>query len=195
MKRFGLLIVATLALAACDLISSDVELPLAPQQIGLTSINTTSGSLYRLGSGDRLAIAVFGHPDLSGEFEVDGSGEIAFPLLGQVAARGHTLEELRGVITDDLNRDFIVDPRVSVEVLNFRPFYILGQVNAPGSYPYVSGLNVRQAVAIAGGFTRRADQSEVVIVREVDNADIKYAATPNAPVLPGDTVEVRRRLF
>lgn len=195
MTRFGLLIVAAFALAACDLISSDVELPLAPQQIGLTSVNTTSGSLYRLGAGDRLAISVFGHPDLSGEFEVDGSGEIAFPLLGQVAARGHTLEELRGLITDDLNRDFIVDPRVSVEVLNFRPFYILGQVNAPGSYPYVAGLNVRQAVAIAGGFTRRADQSEVVIVREVDDADIKYAATPNAPVLPGDTVEVRRRLF
>lgn len=195
MTRFGLLIVAAAALAACDLISTDVELPLAPQQIGLTSVNTTSGSFYRLGSGDRLAISVFGHPDLSGEFEVDGSGEIAFPLLGQVPARGHTLEELRGIVADDLNRDFIVDPRVSVEVLNFRPFYILGQVNAPGSYPYVSGLNVRQAVAIAGGFTRRADQSEVVIVRDVDNADIKYAATPNAPVLPGDTVEIRRRLF
>lgn len=195
MKRIGILFAAALLLSACDLISSDVELPLAPQQIGLFSENATAGSFYRLGSGDRLAISVFGHPDLSGEFEVDASGEIAYPLLGQVSARGHTLEELRGVIGDDLNRDFIVDPRVAVEVLNFRPFYILGQVNAPGSYPYVSGLNVRQAVAIAGGFTRRADQAEVVIVREVDNGDIKYAATPNAPVLPGDTVEVRRRLF
>ncbi|MBO6781951.1 MAG: polysaccharide export protein [Alphaproteobacteria bacterium] len=195
MTRLGFLFAAALSLAACDLISTDVELPLAPQQIGLTSVNTTSSAQYRLGSGDRLAIGVFGHPDLSGEFEVDGSGEIAFPLLGQVQARGHTLEELTAIITDDLNRDFIVDPRVSVEVLNFRPFYILGQVNAPGSYPYVSGLNVRQAVAIAGGFTRRADQSEVVIVREIDDSDIKYAATPNAPVLPGDTVEVRRRLF
>lgn len=195
MKRLGILFGAALLLAACDLISSDVELPLAPQQIGLFSENATSGALYRLGSGDRLAISVFGHPDLSGEFEVDASGEIAYPLLGQVGARGHTLEELRGIIGDDLDRDFIVDPRVSVEVLNFRPFYILGQVNAPGSYPYVSGLNVRQAVAIAGGFTRRADQAEVVIVREIENGDIKYAATPNAPVLPGDTVEVRRRLF
>lgn len=195
MKRFGILVAVAMLLAACDLISSDVELPLAPQQIGLFSENATSGAQYRLGSGDRLAISVFGHPDLSGEFEVDASGEIAYPLLGQVSARGHTLEELRGIISDDLNRDFIVDPRVSVEVLNFRPFYILGQVNAPGSYPYVSGLNVRQAVAIAGGFTRRADQAEVVIVREIENGDIKYAATPNAPVLPGDTVEVRRRLF
>ncbi len=195
MTRIVLMFAAALSLAACDLISTDVELPLAPQQIGLTSLNTTASAQYRLGSGDRLAISVFGHPDLSGEFEVDGSGEIAYPLLGQVQARGHTLEELSAIITDDLNRDFIVDPRVSVEVLNFRPFYILGQVNAPGSYPYVSGLNVRQAVAIAGGFTRRADQSEVVIVREIDQTDIKYAATPNAPVLPGDTVEVRRRLF
>lgn len=195
MRHIGFLLGAMMALAACDLISTDVELPLAPEQIGLNTANATGGGSYRMGSGDRLAISVFGHPDLSGEFEVDGVGEIAYPLLGQVQASGHTLEELRGIISDDLNRDFVVEPRVSVEVLNFRPFYILGQVNAPGSYPYLAGLNVRQAVAIAGGFTRRAEQSEVVIVRESETGDIKYAATPNAPVLPGDTVEVRRRLF
>ena len=195
MRRLATLFVAMFALTACDLISTDVELPLAPQQIGLTTANAAAGGFYRLGGGDRLAISVFGHPDLSGEFEVDGTGEIAYPLLGQVQAAGHTLEELRAIIADDLNRDFLVDPNVSVEVLNFRPFYILGQVNAPGSYPYLSGLNVRQAVAIAGGFTRRADQSEIVIVRESEVGDIKYAATPNAPVLPGDTLEVRRRLF
>ena len=125
----------------------------------------------------------------------DGTGEIAYPLLGQVTAAGHTLEEIRAIISDDLDRDFVVDPRVSVEVLNFRPFFILGQVNAPGSYPFVAGLNVRQAVAIAGGFTRRGDQSEVVIVRDSPEGRIKYRATPNAPVLPGDTIEVRRRLF
>lgn len=195
MKRFGLLIAAMFALAACDLISTDVELPLAPEGIGLQTANATSTSFYRLGSGDRLAISVFGHPDLSGEFEIDGTGEIAYPLLGQVTAAGHTLEEIRAIVTDDLNRDFVVDPRVSVEVLNFRPFFILGQVNAPGSYPFVAGLNVRQAVSIAGGFTRRADQAEVVIVRDSREGRIKYRATPNAPVLPGDTIEVRRRLF
>ena len=127
---------------------------------------------------------------------IDGYDRKRDLLVGEINRRRQALRlqtfQYRG---SRGRRDPWIDPRVSVEVLNFRPFYILGQVNAPGSYPYVSGLNVRQAVAIAGGFTRRADQSEVVIVRDVDNADIKYAATPNAPVLPGDTVEVRRRLF
>lgn len=195
MTRMVAVLAMILALAGCEVISSDVELPLAPETMGLDNASPLAGGNYRLGTGDRLAISVFGHPDLTGEFEVDSAGQIAFPLLGQVQAGGHTVEEVRAIITDDLDRDFIVEPRVAVEVLNYRPFFILGQVNAPGSYPYLNGLNVREAVAIAGGFTRRADQAEVVIVRESEGNDIKYRATPNAAVLPGDTIEVRRRLF
>ena len=114
---------------------------------------------YRLGPGDRLKITVFGQPQESGEFEVDGAGNIAYPLLGSVPAGGKTLPELRKFIRDELNAKFIVDPHVSIEVLNYRPFYIYGEVNRAGSYPYVAGLTVRRAIAIAGGFTRRAQHS------------------------------------
>lgn len=190
------MLVGMLLLSGCGFgaFGDDPELPLAPQVIGLNSGPETGGE-YRLGSGDRVQVNVFGHPDLSGEFEVDGNGLIAYPLIGQVQAGGHTVEELQGVIAVDLDRDFVVDPRISIEVLNFRPFFILGQVNQPGSYPFISGLNVRQAVAIAGGFTRRANQTQVIIVRDTEAGEMRFRATPNAAILPGDTVDVPRRLF
>lgn len=179
-------------LSACG--PSLEEFPLEPGIVGMSGANHPT-TMYRLGPGDRVAIKVFGQKDLSGEFEVDGGGQIAYPLLGQVTAGGHTVDELRAVIADDLNRDFVIEPQVNIEVLNFRPFYILGQVNAPGSYPYVNGLNVRQAIAVAGGFTRRAGQSKVILVREESDGIRRFRATLNVPVLPGDTIEVERRLF
>lgn len=187
------------ALAVCAALAGcggdgDAELPIATETLGLPQQRGELAS-YRLGAGDRITIAVFGHPDLSGEFEIDGNGLIAYPLIGQIKGGGQTVEELQAIIADDLNRQFVVDPRVAIEVMNFRPFFILGQVNAPGSYPYLSGLNVRQAVAIAGGYTRRARQDEVVIVRRDGETEKRYRATPNAPVLPGDTIEAIRRLF
>lgn len=181
------------ALAGCS-VGEDAELPITGETLGLPQQHGELPS-YRLGPGDRITIAVFGHPDLSGEFEIDGNGLIAYPLIGQVKAGDQTVEELQAIIADDLNRQFVVDPRVAIEVMNFRPFFILGQVNAPGSYPYISGLNVRQAVAIAGGFSRRARQDEVIIVRRDGSNEKRYRATPNAPVLPGDTIEAIRRLF
>lgn len=150
---------------------------------------------YRLGSGDRLDITVFGHPDVSGEFEVGGSGQVTLPLLGQVAATGLTVTELTDRIAAALDRDYLVDPQVTIEVLNYRPFYILGEVESPGSYPYVSGLSVRQAVAIAGGFTRRARESPVVVIRDTGNGRETVEVNLDAPVLPGDTIEIERRLF
>ena len=150
---------------------------------------------YRLNVGDKLNIVVFGHEDVSGEFQIDGGGNITMPLLGQVAAANRIVTQLQAEITAALDKDYIVNPRVSIEVLNYRPFYILGQVNAPGSYPYVSGMDVRQAVAIAGGFTRRARTSTVTVIRESAEGTVEIEATPDVPVLPGDTIEVERRLF
>lgn len=150
---------------------------------------------YRLGSGDRLDITVFGHPDVSGEFEVGGSGRVTLPLLGQVTAAGLTVTELTDRIAAALDRDYLVDPRVTIEVLNYRPFYILGEINSPGSYAYISGLSVRQAVAIAGGFTRRARESPVVVIRDTENGRETLEVNLDAPVLPGDTIEIERRLF
>ena len=149
---------------------------------------------YRIGPGDRLNLTVFGHSDLSGEFLVDGSGRISMPLLGQVDANNRTIAELQNDITIALDRDFIINPRVSIEVINYRPFFILGQVNNPGGYPYIEGMNVRMAVALAGGYTRRAREEPVVIIRANDPQQ-RYEGDSEALVLPGDTIEVERRLF
>ena len=150
---------------------------------------------YRLGPGDRLNIIVFGHPDVSGEFEVGGSGQVSLPLLGQVEAAGLTVTELTDRIAEALDRDYLVNPRVTIEVLSYRPFYILGEINSPGSYAYVSGLTIRQAVAIAGGFTRRARESPVVVIRDTKDGREIVEVNLDEPVLPGDTIEIKRRLF
>ncbi len=150
---------------------------------------------YRIGPGDKLNITVFGQSDLSGPVVVDGSGRISFPLLGLIDVNGKTVAELQAEITDKLNRDFLVDPKVSIEIVNHRPFFILGQVNKPGSYPYIEGMTVRMAVALAGGFTRRARESPVTLIRGGDPERKEIEADLDAPVLPGDTIQVERRLF
>lgn len=165
------------------------------QSAAVTAAGAATDSQYRLSAGDKLSIIVFGQEDVSGEFQIDGGGNITMPLLGQVAAANRTVTQLQSEITAALDKDYIVNPRVSIEVLNYRPFYILGQVNTPGSYPYVSGMDVRQAIAIAGGFTRRARTSTVKVIRETQSGTVEIDAKPDAPILPGDTIEVERRLF
>tara|TARA_R110000787_G_scaffold8786_18_gene30167 strand:- start:1212 stop:1829 length:618 start_codon:yes stop_codon:yes gene_type:complete len=150
---------------------------------------------YRLGPGDRLKVTVFDHPRSSGDFELDSLGTIAYPLLGRVEARGKTIAELQEFLRSELDKKYIVNPRVSIEVLNYRPFYIYGEVNRAGSYPYVIGLTVRRAVAIAGGFTRRAREGSAELVREGTDGTIKLIKNIDDNVLPGDIVKVERRLF
>lgn len=152
-------------------------------------------SEYRLGSGDIVRVTVFGHEDLSGEFEVGASGGIPIPLVGEVAAAGLTVQELQGAITQALQPDYLKNPRVGVDVLNYRPFYIIGEVKTPGSYPYVSGMRVVNAVALAGGFTYRADEDDILITRASDPSGAKTPADPNSVVLPGDVIEVPERFF
>ncbi|MCB9929310.1 MAG: polysaccharide export protein [Alphaproteobacteria bacterium] len=151
--------------------------------------------VYRLGSGDRIVVTVFGHEDLSGEFELDGEGRIALPLVGEVALGHRSLREAEGLVADRLKPDYLVNPRVSIQVANYRPFYILGEVKQPGSYPYVNGLTVVQAVAIAGGYTYRARQSRVSIQRARDPAAQQQGVGPDTVVLPGDIVNVPERYF
>lgn len=150
---------------------------------------------YQLASGDILKINVFGHEDISGDYEVDGTGQITFPLLGLVRAEGLTIEQLRVEVQEALNRDYLVDPRVSVEVLNYRPIYVLGQVNSPGSYGYSVGMTVRQAVALAGGYTRRADNDDMKLIRMENGIQQELEVQEEDTILPGDTLEVLRRFF
>ncbi|MBX6322665.1 MAG: polysaccharide export protein, partial [Rhodospirillaceae bacterium] len=150
---------------------------------------------YRLGPGDQIRIIVFGSEDLSGEFEVGPQGDIAYPLIGQVHAVGKTTHEVEQEITNRLKPDYLKDPRVNVEVLNYRPFFVLGEVRKPGSFPYQSGMTVQKAIALAGGFTYRAVEDEVLITRAADPSKRKVRAPVTATILPGDTIEVEERFF
>jgi len=151
---------------------------------------------YRLAAGDRVRVMVYGHEDLSGEFEVDGGGRLSLPLIRDIPAVGLSLRELEAAITEKLKPDYLRDPQVSAEVLNYRPFYIVGEVQSPGSYPYVNGMTVINAVAVAGGYTYRAKRNHVNIVRNTEAGDKEEIdATPETIVLPGDVIEVPERFF
>jgi polysaccharide export outer membrane protein len=150
---------------------------------------------YRTGSGDRLRITVFGHDDLSGEFQVDGSGNISLPLIGNVAVGDRSMDDIENAIVKKLKPDYLKNPRVNVEVVNYRPFYILGEVNNPGSYPYVNGMTVVNAIALSGGYTYRAREDKVLITRSDDPERTKKPATLETVVMPGDIIEVPERFF
>lgn len=151
---------------------------------------------YTLGSGDRVRITVYGQPELTGEFQVDGSGQLSYPLVGQVQAGGLTAKGLEQALIGKLKPNYLKNPSVSVEVLTYRPFYIVGEVRTPGSYPYVSGMTIINAVALAGGFTYRARESSFYLTRTGEDGEkTKVTATPETPVLPGDVITVRERYF
>ena len=142
---------------------------------------------YRLGAGDRLRVTVFNEPALTGEYNITPGGALAFPLIGIVNAGGRTIDAVQQDLTARLGEGYVNDPRVSVEVLNYRPFYILGEVNRPGEYPFASGMTVEQAIARAGGFTYRANEKPVFLRRQPGPGDSAVALRhPQVPVLPGD---------
>lgn len=186
-----LLAAAALVLAACGSTGGQSAGTREASPDALTQVATA----YTLGSSDRLRVTVFGHPDLSGEFEVDGSGAISLPLIGQQQALGLTTKQLEESITTTLSNGFILNPRVSAEVINYRPFYILGEVGRPGEYPYTSGLTVQNAVAAAGGFTYRANKRVIYIKSMDSDREIPYDLTPGTVVKPGDTLRVGERIF
>jgi polysaccharide export outer membrane protein len=150
---------------------------------------------YRLGAGDKLRVIVYGEDALTGEFFVSGTGKIAFPLVGDIDALGKTIPELQQAIQAKLADGYIKEPKVSAEVLNYRPFYILGEVMKPGEYPYTNGLTVLNAVATASGFTYRADTRKVFIRRATNTGEIAEPLTPTTPVEPGDTIRIGERFF
>jgi protein involved in polysaccharide export with SLBB domain len=148
-----------------------------------------------LSPGDRVQIAVFGHEDLSGEFEIDNIGRLSLPLVEDIPAQGLTLDELEHAIVDALQPEFLLNPRVTAQLISLRPFYILGEVNAPGSYPYTGDMTVMRAAAVAGGFTHRARNKKIVIRRTVDGEEIELRADQNTEIQPGDVIEVPERFF
>ena len=180
-----------LSIAACQSAPTSGPRIAAGEQVA----KQQSAIAYTLGNGDQLRITVFGQPDLSGQFEVDGTGSISLPLVGQVEALGLTTPQLESRIVEKLEGDYILNPRVSAEIINYRPYYILGEVNRPGEYPFTSGLTVMNAVAAAGGWTYRANK-KVVYIKSVDSGEEQaFELTTSTVVRPGDTLRIGERIF
>jgi polysaccharide export outer membrane protein len=150
----------------------------------------------KLGPNDRLRITVFGQPTLTGEYTLDGNGVLAFPLIGNVPAGGSTTIQLQQAIAARLEPDFLVNPNVSAEIVTRRPFYVIGEVQKPGNYPYVTDMTAVNAIAMAGGFTRRAKKNDFYIRRlDKDGKMVRMEANSGTVLQAGDTLEVRERLF
>lgn len=188
------MISALLLLAGCAT-SSGPATPVAAAPAIEASTEPSLAPAYTLGSGDQLRIIVFGEENLSGEFFVDGAGMVSLPLVGEVPAAGMTVAEFRSVLEERLADGYLNDPRVSAEVLNYRPFYILGEVEESGEYPYTDGLTVMNAVARAGGFTYRANTRVVFIKRADTNAEVEVPLNATLRVMPGDTIRIAERFF
>ncbi len=150
---------------------------------------------YRLDSGDRLRITVFEQTGLTNTYMVDQAGYISFPLVGQIPARGRTLPELEKAIAQKLQQGYLRDPDVTIEVDRYRSIFVMGEVGQPGQYSYVAGMTVQNAIAIAGGYSPRANQRDVDITRKINGEIMTGRVTISDPILAGDTIYVRERLF
>ena len=166
--------------------SAQMTAPVGPGEVGAD---------YVLGSADKIRITVFGEPSLTGEYFVSSSGKVSLPLAGEVQAAGLTLRDFHDHVVKSLLDGYLKDPKVSLEVLTFRPFYILGEVTKPGQYPYTSGLTVFNAVATAGGFTYRANTRKVLIKRASEPAEHEVQLTAETTISPGDTIRIPERFF
>jgi polysaccharide export outer membrane protein len=184
---FGLLVVAMASLASTGPAMAQAAVPTPAPTAG-------QDARYTLDSGDRVRLLVFGQKDLSGDFVVTGNGTLSLPLIGEVAVKGLTLRQVEAAIAAKLQPDYLKNPRVSAEVINYRPFYIIGEVKNPGTYPYVNGMRIVNAVAIAGGYTYRANEREMRITRAKGDGKPERVR-PDTLVLPGDVVEVMERYF
>lgn len=150
---------------------------------------------YHLDSNDRVRVIVFGQQDLSNTYIVDQAGYISVPLVGNIPARGKTPQQLSAAIAAALRKGYLRDPDVSVEISQYRPIFVMGEVQASGQYPYVSGMTVQNAIATAGGFSSRADQKDADVTRQINGKVLTGRVPITDPIRPGDTIYVRERVF
>ncbi|MEQ1784064.1 MAG: polysaccharide biosynthesis/export family protein [Hyphomonadaceae bacterium] len=187
MLRASALAVAALAITACAT---------EPLPVGTGDFAVETGHEYKLGPGDRVRVNVYGEETLSGEFLVSNRGSVALPLVGDVKAGGLSVEGLEQSVQEKLvATDMVRTPRVAIDVVSYRPFYILGEIDKPGQYPYAIGMTVTKAVATAGGFTYRANSRVVYVTREGAANETPLTVTAATWIGPGDTVRVGERTF
>lgn len=151
--------------------------------------------IYRLGVGDKLKVEVFGEPELTGESEVNASGHVSLPLLGDVPAQGLTVDSFTQGLRGRLQQGYIKNPKVSVNVLNYRPIYVQGEVRHGGEFGYKAGLSIADAVALAGGYTYRAVTTSIFLRRQGEGGGRNIPMDGSIPVLPGDNLLVEERFF
>jgi polysaccharide export outer membrane protein len=161
----------------------------------LGPLEAPSGGIYTLASGDKLRVIVFGQDNLSNVYPVDGAGRIAMPLIGTVPVSGQSTAQVERTIEAKLRTGFVREPKVSVDIEAYRPFFILGEVTNSGQFPFVSGMTVQTAVAIAGGFTPRAVRSYAEITRLTPRGPVTGSAPITDQVRPGDTIVIKERWF
>ena len=186
--RFMLPIAAAAALCAC---ADGTGVP-APSFA--TAEAQTLVTAYRLSSGDKLRITVFGEENLSGETEVNTLGNVDIHLIGDVPAKGRTLAEFRHSVIRKLSSGYLNDPKVSIEVLNYRPIYVHGEVKSGGEFPFRTGVTLRDAIATAGGYTYRANKS-IVYLERTGHPAYRLTLPTDMPVLPGDNIRIPERFF
>lgn len=166
--------------------------PAPGQAVPITGAEALS---YRLGPGDKLRVTTFNEPTLSGEFFVGSNGIVSLPLVEDLTASNLTVQQFRDLFVSGLRNGYLTDPQVSIEVLTYRPFYMLGEVNHPGEYAYTNGLTVINAVATAQGFTYRANTKKVFIRHQAEQVEREYPMSGSTVIQPGDTIRVVERFF
>jgi polysaccharide export outer membrane protein len=151
--------------------------------------------VYRLGVGDKLKVTVFGEPELSGQYEINAHGALPLPLVGEVPARGRPIHEFRDAVARRLAEGYLKSPRVSVEIISYRAIYVHGEVRSGGEFAYKAGLRMRDAIALAGGYSYRANLGYVLLLREGEPRQLRVPMPSDTEVLPGDNIRVPERFF
>lgn len=185
----------TLTLAVAMMTSALLSACAVPGSYRPELFAATAYEPYTLAAGDRLRIIVFGQDSLSNTYSVDGLGRVAMPLIGSVPVQGLSAPNAEREIAARLRNGFVREPRVSVEVESFRPFFVLGEITNAGQYPFVEAMTVRTAIAIAGGFGPRGYQGAVDLTRIIDGVPVTGRVPLDTPLRPGDTITVRERIF
>lgn len=191
-KPFALVLFCAASLAACE--PGATLDPLTDEQREELIRNAQTMSPY-LKPGERVRVLVFGEDKLSGEYDIDPAGYVALPLAGTVKASGLSQVQLERELARKFRGEYLRDPKVTVEVVGFHPFYVMGEVNRSGEFPFRSGLNVMSALAIAGGPTYRASRSTVLIKHADETGFREYSLDAEIPVLPGDLIKLPERYF
>ena len=191
-RKFGLALFCAVALAGCEPGATLAPLSESEREELIRNAQTTSPYLK---PGERVRILVFGEDRLSGEFEIDPAGYLSLPLSGTVKASGLSKGQLEKELAKKFRGEYLRDPKVTVDVVGFHPFYILGEVGHPGEFPFRSGLNVMSALALAGGPTYRASRTTVLIKHSDETGFREYPLNAEIPILPGDLIKLPERYF